>query len=233
MKQLIKSAASSLGWFIRQSAGLPIGVSLGRDWRRIFGRDAKTLLDVGAHKGESVDRFLFEFPRCRIFSFEPVEKNFSFLSARFSNHPAVECFQLAMGAERGTAEIVLGFDSQTHSLKSRSTEKLGAVSRESVVIETLDYFAKRMPVNEDIDLLKIDTEGYEIPVLQGAAELLSTGRILSILAEATLVAEDDDHTSLASLQKYLLAAGFELSGIYDQECCDRLEYFNALFVRRG
>jgi FkbM family methyltransferase len=233
MKKTFKAALSHFGWFLRRSEGLPCGVSLGRDWLRIFGRRPAIVFDVGAHRGESAERFLSEFPGCRVFSFEPVSANFVFLARKFAGHPNVRCFHMAFGAKQGRAEIQLGQDSQTHSLSSRPSPKSGKFSCESVLVETLDTFAGEIRLTDRIDLLKIDTEGHEMQVLCGGAGLLADGRVESILAEATLAGEDYTHTSMPTLQKYLASAGFVLAGIYDQESSRQLNYFNALFVRQS
>lgn len=81
--------------------------------------------------------------------------------------------------------------------------------------------------------MKIDVEGVEIRVLQGAKRLLGTKSIRLILSEFTLNSGDTQHTQLDDLKSFLEPFGFCLVGFYDQVIWDsptRLGYANVLFA---
>ena len=58
----------------------------------------------------------------------------------------------------------------------------GATSSTSVNVDTVDKFCEREHI-ETIDLLKIDTEGFEMEVLAGAARMIKDDRIAAIQFE--------------------------------------------------
>ena len=69
---------------------------------------------------------------------------------------------------------------------------------------------------ESVDLLKIDTEGYDLEVLNGAENLLTSGKVQMILTETGFDGTNRRHVLLESLQQHLGARGYMLFGIYDQ-----------------
>jgi len=88
---------------------------------------------------------------------------------------------------------------------------------------------------EYIDILKIDTEGFEIPVLQGALNTLKAGKIRYIFAETTLRNKDKDHTNFFELKKFLEPYNFNPIGFYDLVPYwgggNAIDYLNVLFKR--
>lgn len=220
------------GWFLRKNKGLPWGVDLEIDWIRLKIPKPNIIFDVGAHKGESMDRFQKIFPEAFCFSFEPVAMNYKNLVERFKESDSCKCFQIALGDSYGDADIKLGSDSQTHSLKTAPSASSG--EKERVQVSTVDLTMAQLKI-EKIDLLKIDTEGYELKVLHGASTALKNHRICAILCEATLDSSDLVHTSLIDLCRHLEPIGYDLLAIYDQNVWAppaRLVYFNALFLSR-
>jgi hypothetical protein len=85
----------------------------------------------------------------------------------------------------------------------------------TVQIETLDRFCSANDVSS-IDLLKIDVEGHEMPVLLGAEQLLSEDRIGIVRLETAIDPDIPYHTQLFDLCDYLHPFGYRLFGFYDQ-----------------
>jgi hypothetical protein len=103
-------------------------------------------------------------------------------------------------------------------------------------VDTLDDFARSHGVQQ-IDLLKTDTEGFDLEVLHGAQAMLSAGAIRFVLSEVTFDAMDSYHTSFTKVFEYLAAHGFRFVDIYDHDYVSfsprrpPLAYCNALFYR--
>lgn len=233
LNELLKSLLSRRGWFLRRSVGLPAGIELERDFLVRAGLAApKIVFDVGAHCGETAGRFATDFPAARIYSFEPVQSSFATLAAAAAAWPNVECHHLALGDREMEIEIALQPDSQTNTLLARASDSPGA-RKEKVTVTTVDAFAASHGISR-IDLLKIDTEGFELAVLAGASRLLTDGAVGAIFVEASLDPDDKVHTPLSQITKVLEPLGFRLTSLYDQVIWRspvRLAYFNALFVR--
>src|SRR3954452_7296494 len=99
--------------------------------------------------------------------------------------PLVECRQLALGDESGTARLfVSAADSSTSSLhpETFAISQMRSTESYEVTVDTLDRVADRLGIGR-IDLLKIDVEGHELAVLNGARELLGRGALRMIQFE--------------------------------------------------
>lgn len=133
---------------------------------------ATCLVDVGANVGKYAAMFLAAAPHgSRAILFEPSRSAATALRARYAADARVEVVEAACGAVPGTitfyeepaggvtSSVVAGFSTP------------GAVARE-VPIVTLDDEMARRGV-EHIDLLKIDAEGYDAFVIEGARRLLA------------------------------------------------------------
>jgi FkbM family methyltransferase len=57
-----------------------------------------------------------------------------------------------------------------------------------VSVRTIDDFCAEQAIAE-IDLLKIDTEGYDLQVLEGARSLLTRGRVRFVYSEFNVLQE--------------------------------------------
>jgi FkbM family methyltransferase len=129
-------------------------------------------VDVGANKG-NYSRALLGLPGTKVIAFEPLPKAFKSLEAIRKEFPdRFRCFNLGIADKE--AVLTLHFGEEDSELASFSSEvnQIGYVGRENVNVVksrviTLDSFWENRET-EEIDLLKIDTEGYENEVLTGA-----------------------------------------------------------------
>jgi FkbM family methyltransferase len=146
------------------------------------------LFDVGANNGEYLHLVLRALGnrQLRAFSFEPQSASFEALRVKYGDDPRVELKKIALGSNEGTAEIFFTVNGETTaSLVSQSLSdhsKAGQSCSETVLLSTIDQICRENGI-EHIDLLKIDTEGYELDVLRGASEMLKRGGISAIQFE--------------------------------------------------
>jgi FkbM family methyltransferase len=152
---------------------------LWRGWNGKFG------LDVGARRGESIEDFL----NCnftKIVCFEPSEVAYSTLARKstfrrdVSTELIIQTYQLAVSDHDGTVhlygvpkamdkgELVSAIDGMEWSVSDWTTAWVVTVGCTS-----LDSFCARR--NQMPDLVKVDTEGHEGLVLEGATTLLEHG----------------------------------------------------------
>lgn len=138
--------------------------------------DHGLLLDVGANIGDWSLRALSFAQRAgrhaAIHAFEPCAETRNILSDRLTGIADVEIHPFALSATEGKADFFSnGAGSGTNSLDESS----GSVS-ERVELITLDSFVEKIGVDR-ISMLKIDTEGFDLAVLQGARQFLTDGKI--------------------------------------------------------
>ncbi len=83
---------------------------------------------------------------------------------------------------------------------------------EKVNIGTIDDYVAKNKI-EKIDILKMDTEGYEDKVLSGAINTLRENKIKIVLTELAFDNVRDKYLSFSDLEKYLLPNNYRLVGI--------------------
>jgi len=207
------------GYWLYKKKYLPIGADLRVDLNRI-GLDPRIIFDVGANVGQTYNRFRRDFPLARIYSFEPVASTFAQLKRIIADSDIAE--QLAFGEHEG--EAVIHTHPRWHVLNSFRVA-VGSDS-ENVRMSSVDAYGV-VP-----DLLKIDTEGFEIPVLRGAAKSLD--RIKAVFVEVGFDRANERNTHFTDVADFLRDHCFY--GLYDVTHYPRQEQFsfaNALFVHRS
>lgn len=141
-----------------------------------------TLLDVGANDGDYLQAALRVLgDRLRAYSFEPQSVCFLRLQARFGSDPRIALKQAAVGSDAGVLELFCESEGETTASLHRDSIS-GSARSEKVQVTTIDRMAKEEGL-EQIDFLKIDTEGYEMDVLLGASSMIESGRISAIQFE--------------------------------------------------
>lgn len=220
---------------------LPEGVDWTRDVRRLAagaggGTAPRVFFDVGANVGQTAAAIRERFPGASIYAFEPFRAPLAALRARTAGWPGVRVFPLAMGAAPGRMEVVARADSPQNSLVNPppAGEEAPGDPAETIEIDTLDRFCARENV-ATIDVLKTDTEGYDLEVLRGAAGLLAAGRVRFVYVEVTLEAASRQNTPFLPLHGLLTSHGFRFRGFYEQyplhHYGEDLSFCNALFSR--
>jgi FkbM family methyltransferase len=189
-------------------------------------------LDVGANIGQTATKFRAYYPNSTIYCFEPVSDSYESLRAATESDSKIQCFQYAVSNKSGeNVQIHLHPDSQCHSLRI-SPHSTGAF--EIVESVTVDSFQKSnsLPI---INLLKSDTEGFDVEVLQGAKDSLSAGLIQSVYVEVCFDPSDRSHSDFFAVAELLEECGLSFFGLFEQSTRQnphRLFYANALFISR-
>ncbi|WP_224994452.1 FkbM family methyltransferase [Cesiribacter sp. SM1] len=141
----------------------------------------KWVIDVGANTGQFAES-LYDFGyQGRVVSFEPVSGAYQLLLERSGQYPAWSVAKRsAIGNFEGEIQIHVAADSVFSSILPITREHVQTkpqsrtIATETVPIARLDRAVKDyLPADAKDILLKIDTQGYEKEVLEGAPELLS------------------------------------------------------------
>ncbi|MBC7568307.1 MAG: FkbM family methyltransferase [Spirosoma sp.] len=191
MQTRIKSLLTKTGIFAaRQFPNAVMGYDLARDLALVVPKQNPLCFDVGANRGQTIKVLQDCFANPSIHAFEPSSATFAGLSKQsFGTGGTVSLHQLAFGEavgqqtfhNYGTSEL-----SSLLPLNRNQSESIFAdqttVSEETVSVDTLDHFCAERDITH-IDLLKIDTQGYELSVLRGGASLLGAGRVSAVLLE--------------------------------------------------
>ena len=150
--------------------------------RSCLPKTAFTFIDVGAYLGDFSHDVLEDFPSATGLLFEPTELSFQALERRFQSRASVRIFNLALSSEAGERKFNTVADSATNSLLGiRATSS--QVKTTFVRVATLDGFLEGLRGLPSISLLKVDTQGNDLRVLEGAKGILATHRP-AVLVEA-------------------------------------------------
>jgi FkbM family methyltransferase len=171
----------------------------------------RTIFDVGAHIGLTAIEFSDEFPQATVYAFEPHPGNFARMKSNLVGKPEVKLFQRGLGSEAG--ELPFHFDPEHPSMARVAAH--GEPVTDTIPVDTVDSFCAANGI-QSIDLMKIDVEGHEIPVLEGAVKMLSEGRIAILRIETAIDPDIAYHTQLWDLCDTLHPHGYRLFGFYDQ-----------------
>ena len=150
------------------------------------------IIDVGAHSGESINLFLKYFNPKKIYSFEASPENFDKLKLyvdklSVQNKTKIKIENVALGKNERIEMFNQTYESSSSTFNtininseyfSKKKFFLGLkesseyIKKIKVKITTLDNYFKKNKLQK-IDLLKIDTEGFELEVLTGVKNNIS------------------------------------------------------------
>jgi FkbM family methyltransferase len=193
------------------------GVEISRyTWpRRVATIDPDVVLDVGANIGQYAAELRAGGYRNQIVSFEPLASAHAELSRRSA---ADERWQvaprMALGDTETETEINVAGNSFSSSLLSmldthrEAAPQAAFMGREKVRVRRLDSVAGDYVRPAQRYLLKLDVQGYESKVLDGAPETLS--RAAAVQFEASLASLYQGEALFPELLERMLAAGFDL-----------------------
>ncbi|MFX0141667.1 MAG: FkbM family methyltransferase [Candidatus Hodarchaeota archaeon] len=200
----------------------------------------KTIIDVGANKGQFAKYILNFFPEANIYCFEPLPKAFKILS-RLTEKTGekIKSFNFALGESEGNSEIFhhLDHDSSSSFLETTKlctnlypfTQKKAAVP---VKIATLDGWMKSVPNDLKPEILiKLDVQGYEDRVIRGGIKTFKNAK--GCLLEIFLDKLYEDQATFKDISFLLYSLGYEYVGNLNQEYADdgHVIYIDALFLK--
>jgi len=203
------------------------------------------VLDVGAYRGDYGLQLRALGYQGRIVSFEPVSENYAVLAQHCARDGRWQARQVALGSEGGLKEInVLSGSTFSSFLTPNAYGNAQFASRmrlertETVTVKRLDHlFADCVAgLSQPRVLLKMDTQGYDLIVLEGAGSRLQ--EIVALQTELSVQPlYDSMSTDFTAALTALRKRGFELSGLYpvnwDPREGLRVVEFDCLMCRRS
>lgn len=213
------------GWPLRRllrSAALDV-VAFGPtspDWqltKAIERRGVTLALDVGANRGQYAQHLRERGFGGVIHSFEPLPVPFAELARRAARDSSHRVYQFAFSDTIGETEIFVGVNDQTSSLQKPVAEDnaLAAVHRvagtTTIRTERLDDFLRREAIDPARCFLKLDVQGHEMKVLEGAGGLLERFPLLQL--ELSLMPIYEGETLFGDFVNYLQRRGFRVRAI--------------------
>ena len=213
-----RSIRRSLRWFgidIRRAASRSPDLA---DF--LAARQVDVVLDIGANRGQFGRWLRNQGYRGEIVSFEPIGSVYRELKAVAERDGNWKAHQLALGAAAGRAVLNVSRASEFSSIleQSPAAQRFNAAAvvarQEEVTVACLDDLFG--PLRNRVVFVKIDTQGYERPILEGARKALS--QVVGVQLELPLVHLYKETWSLADALVYMGNAGFVLAQLTPVTC---------------
>ena len=191
--------------------------------KKLLGNDVKIIFDVGAHNGESILLFNKNFNFFKVYTFEPLETNF--LKLKINTKKIAEkivYLNCALGDKKENRTIKEMKESSSSTLndineKSNYYKKkkffLGIKKNKKMFVEkkvsidTAINIIKKYKIDK-IDLLKIDTEGYELNVIKGFGINIDIVKVIIFEHHYDLMI--NKKYTFSDINRYLVNKGFHL-----------------------
>ena len=211
-----------------------------RDMRVLLsGIKINSICDIGAHHGDISLKLAGLFPLSKIYAFEPYLQSHEILRKKNRINSNIVPIHCALSSSNGEMNLYINAQDSTNSLsptgemgKKYQSWQTETLSSEIVRVLTLNSWGKQNFIKE-IELLKVDVQGHELKVLQGAEDYLkSTLRL--IYTEIEFVKIYKENCLYFELEEYLRRYNFELFQLYNLTSGDdgQLVTGDAIFIRR-
>ena len=187
------------------------------------------IFDVGANEGRWIDSVNEFFKKPNIHAFEPSEKEFQILKKKYSEETNIVLNNFALGEMEDEQYFNINYKGGLNSFydvnqntnwfrRQQNNKKVFnenfTLKKQKVSINTIDNYLISKNI-EFIDIVKIDTQGYEPKVLEGALNALKSKKIQTILAEIIISDIYKSNVSFFELEKNLINNGYKLISLDD------------------
>jgi FkbM family methyltransferase len=236
-KKFIASILRKCGYQISKTHTLEYKIKVGEyKWLQDYG--IKTVIDVGANIGQFALMIHKIINDAAIYSFEPISECYKELVNKEDQINNLKYFNLALGIE--TREGVINRNEFLPSSSILDMESLhkevfpytSKTSQEKINITSLDKIHNEIDWVQKI-LLKIDVQGYELEVLEGAKNSLNSVDL--IIVETSFLKLYNNQPLFEDVYNFLYSRSFRYRGNFDQIInpnTGRILQADAIFVKQ-
>lgn len=166
-------------------------------------------IDVGAHKGEVLDIMLRYAPEGTHYAFEPIPDMYKALVGKYAGDKRCKIYDYALSKETGTTSFnyVISNPSYSGLIKRQYDREHEEDTLIEVKTELLDNI---IPESYTPGLIKIDVEGGELLVLEGAVKTITRAKPV-IIFEHGLGASDFYGSTPEKIYALLRSCGLRIS----------------------
>ncbi len=190
-------------------------------------------IDVGCHKGEVLDLFIKKSTSGYHWGFEPIPILYSELCKKYNSNKKIKVKQIALSNNSGetTFNYVVSNPSYSGIKKRKYDRKYEIDEQITVVCKKMDNI---IPNSCKIDIIKIDVEGGELLVLEGAIETIRKNKPY-IIFEHGLGASEFYESNPEKIFKLLNSCGLKISTMknwLNKKPCFTIDDFSKQFYDR-
>ena len=201
------------------------GVGAAIEHEKLLSRfDFKTVVDIGANKGQFSLLSRQCFSDAKIVAFEPLSVPAETFKKVFENDKNVKLYNVAIGPNEGQAVMHISQSDDSSSLLPISDlqEQIfpgtSEVDIATIDVAPLDRFLSIDDINSPA-LLKLDVQGFELDALRGCESLLSSFDL--IYCECSFVELYSGQKMASDIIAWLYKRGFTLKGAYNMSYDDK------------
>jgi FkbM family methyltransferase len=206
--------------------------------KRLLGqRNELIIFDVGAYIGDIAVTYKKMFPQSTIHCFEPFPDSFQKLN-NLCRDESIKAHQIAFSNKKGNTTFHTNVDLSCNSLLPPTEGQFKCYSAKSIKdgeiqvdTDTIDNFCADAGIS-GIDILKLDVEGAEVKVLEGASKMLSNQAITLIYSEVMFIPHYTGGCLFHELTAFLDKYGYTLLNFYHLRSAKngQLRWGNAIFL---
>lgn len=178
----------------------------------------KTVVDIGANRGQFSLACRVLNPDCTIFAFEPLAGPAHTFKALLGEDVKVRLFQAAVGPKQCAGLMHITAKSDSSSLLAVGERQVdlfpGSVEIDTVTVPVV-RLAEAIAEEELVApaLLKLDVQGYELQVLKGCSDRLKL--FAHVYVECSFVELYTGQSLASEVIAHLHTCGFDLTGVYN------------------
>ncbi len=196
------------------------------------------VFDIGANRGQFAKTILDCTDVKNIFSFEPVPDAYSDLCKLSQLHPQIIPISKAVSNVNGPTTFYITKSDVGSSLLAplpgQPSQWLTLDTKQTVENIRLDKFIENTIVNacaSEIDLLKSDTQGTDIHVLEGAGKYLKPEYIKAVLVEVNFTNFYINQKPFYEIFSLLNSSGYRMASMYPYRASDKWFWWaDVLFI---
>ncbi|MFQ3576366.1 MAG: FkbM family methyltransferase [Cytophagales bacterium] len=178
-----------------------------------LGYQPQSIFDIGANKGGWTANALEYFPNANYYLFEPQTFLIDEIKSRFSKNPNVQFYPYGVGSQRGTMEFTIHDRDDSSNFRMTKDEALARGFKQiQTQVVSVDEFVQEQNLIKP-DILKIDAEGIDLMVIEGAKETLNSHSEV-VMVEVAVMNPLFENTALKVMNK-MDSLGFKLFDITD------------------
>jgi FkbM family methyltransferase len=212
-QSFLKTALRKFGVEIKKSA---FGLVLEEDLKSLDQkRPFRTIFDIGANEGQTAAHLSELFPAARIYSCEPSSRTFEKMKTRVQGIPNVTPIRTAVGSNEGTVKFKITGASVNSSILDYHKPTGGDIicDEEEVPLRTVAGICAEHKIDK-IDLLKIDTQGYDMQVMMGTEAMLKAHKVGVVLTEVLMVQMYEGQAWFHDICTYMHSVGFRFCALH-------------------
>lgn len=205
-----------------------------------------TIFDIGAFIGTVSIDYRKIFPNSVIYAFEPCKESYDRLIENTKEYD-IKCFNTAVGNVDGKISFnINGLDQtdsifDTHPDGNKNWSNPGVpfngittIEKREVDVCTLDTFMKQYNI-ERVDVIKMDTQGTEYTIIEGAVNAIKENKIKIVYTEIITMPTYVGQKHLDEVIKLFRDNNFWLYDIYGHSYTGekRLRQIDAMFIHES